>query len=75
MVGGEEAAEEDFNPFDEARMVAATITAPGGPPLTVASLYAPNGRVVDSPFYLGKLDWFARLRRWLDETQRPDAGS
>ena len=67
--GGEEAAEEDFNPFDEARMVAATITPPSGPPITVASLYAPNGRVVDSPFYLGKLDWFARLRRW-----QPDPG-
>ena len=35
------------------------------------SLYAPNGRVVDSPFYAGKLAWYARLRRWLDETASP----
>jgi exodeoxyribonuclease-3 len=35
------------------------------------SLYAPNGRVVDSPFYVGKLRWFERLRRWLDETRDP----
>jgi exodeoxyribonuclease-3 len=70
---GDEAAEEDFNPFDEARMLAATIAPAGGEPITVVSLYAPNGRVVDSPFYRGKLDWFARLRRWLDETQSPEA--
>jgi len=55
--------EDDFNPFDEARMVSAVC---GG--VRVASLYAPNGRVVGSPFYEGKLCWFARLRRWLDET-------
>jgi exodeoxyribonuclease-3 len=36
------------------------------------SLYAPNGRVVDSPFYLGKLKWFERLSRWLAETRSPD---
>ncbi len=34
-------------------------------------LYAPNGRVVGSPFYEGKLRWFARARRWLDETRDP----
>ena len=38
----------------------------------VVSLYAPNGRGVDTPFYLEKLDWFARLRRWLDDNARPD---
>jgi exodeoxyribonuclease-3 len=63
--------EEDFNPFDEARMLAVRVTAPGDDPLTVASLYAPNGRVVGSPFYVGKLEWFARARRWLDETRDP----
>jgi exodeoxyribonuclease-3 len=40
--------------------------------IRVVSLYAPNGRVVGSPFYTGKLAWFARLRRWLDETASPD---
>jgi exodeoxyribonuclease III len=58
--------EEDFDPFDEARMVSAVC---GG--VRVVSVYAPNGRVVGSPFYAGKLAWFARLRRWLNETQDP----
>jgi exodeoxyribonuclease-3 len=61
-------AEEDFDPFDEARMVSAVC---GG--IRVVSLYAPNGRALDTPFYTGKLAWFARLRRWLDETQDPAA--
>jgi exodeoxyribonuclease-3 len=59
--------EEDFNPFDEARMVSGVT---GG--IRFVSLYAPNGRVVGSPFYEGKLRWFERLRRWLDETRTPD---
>jgi exodeoxyribonuclease-3 len=63
--------EEDFNPFDEARMVSVRISPPGSDPLRVVSLYAPNGRVVGSPFYAGKLKWFERARRWLDETRDP----
>ena len=35
--------------------------------IRVASIYAPNGRVVDSPFYLGKLRWFERLTAWAAE--------
>ena len=62
------ADEEEFDPFGEARMVSA---ACGG--VRVVSIYAPNGRVVGSPFYTGKLAWFARFRRWLDETQQPGA--
>jgi exodeoxyribonuclease III len=64
-------AEEDFDPLDEARMLAATITDKGADPFRAVSLYAPNGRVVGSPFYTGKLAWFERLRRWLDETAGP----
>ena len=60
-------AEEDSNPFDEARMLSAVVDG-----VRFVSLYAPNGRVVDSPFYDGKLRWFERLRRWLDETISPD---
>jgi len=70
-----DAGEDDFDPFDEARMLSLTV---GGDldgrsiePVRVVSLYAPNGRVVDSPFYVGKLRWFERLRRWLDETRDP----
>jgi exodeoxyribonuclease III len=57
---------EDFDPFDEARMVSAVIDG-----TRFVCLYAPNGRVVGSPFYEGKLRWFERARRWLDETQDP----
>lgn len=57
---------DEFDPFGEARMVSAVC---GG--VRVVSIYAPNGREVGSPFYAGKLAWFARLRRWLDETQDP----
>jgi exodeoxyribonuclease-3 len=53
-------AEEDFNPFDEARMLSAVA---GG--VRFVSLYAPNGRSVGSVFYTGKLAWFERLARWL----------
>jgi exodeoxyribonuclease III len=56
-------AVEDFNPFDEARMV--SVIAGG---VRFTSLYAPNGRVVGSVFYSGKLDWYARLLRWLRES-------
>jgi exodeoxyribonuclease-3 len=59
-------AEEDFNPFDEARML--SLVAHG---IRFVSLYAPNGRVVGSPFFTGKLAWYDRLARWLAE--RDDA--
>jgi exodeoxyribonuclease-3 len=58
--------EDDFDPLHEARMVSAVC---GG--VRVVSVYAPNGRVVDSPWYEGKLRWFERLARWLVETQDP----
>ena len=60
-------SEEDFDPLGEARMVSAVC---GG--VRVASLYAPNGREVGSPFFDGKLRWFERLSRWLAETRSPD---
>src|SRR6185503_9179484 len=52
----------DDEPLAEARMLAATC---GG--VRVVSVYAPNGRVVDSPFYEAKLAWYERLARWLSE--------
>ncbi len=63
---GAAASEEDFDPFDEARMLAATIEG-----LRVVCLYAPNGRVVGSPFYAGKLAWFERAERWIRATMSP----
>ena len=68
--GGANASEDDFDPFDEARMIAATVDG-----VRVVSIYAPNGRVVDSPFYLGKLAWFDRLTRWIRESDALDAGA
>ncbi len=56
----------DDEPLAEARMIAADC---GG--VRVVSLYAPNGRTVDSPFYEAKLAWFARLARWLEEAADP----
>ncbi len=56
----------DDEPLAEARMVAAVC---GG--VRVVSLYAPNGRVVGSPFYAAKLAWFDRLSRWLAEAASP----
>jgi exodeoxyribonuclease III len=50
----------DDEPFAEARMIAALC---GG--LRVASIYAPNGRSLDSSFYRLKLVWFERLVRFL----------
>ncbi len=55
-----EFSEEDFNPFDEARFLAATIDG-----IRFVCVYGPNGRIVGSPFYEGKLAWFERLERWI----------
>ena len=72
---GATTAEDDFDPFHEARMLAATIADPDAgttaSPIRVVTLYAPNGRVVGSPFFAGKLAWYGRLRRWLDEAADP----
>src|SRR5262245_19021209 len=51
----------DDEPLAEARMISAVC---GG--LRIVCVYAPNGRLVDSPFYEAKLIWFDRLARWLE---------
>jgi exodeoxyribonuclease-3 len=56
----------DDEPLAEARMVAAVC---GG--IRAVSVYAPNGRVVGSPFYRAKLAWYERLARWLEERCTP----
>jgi exodeoxyribonuclease-3 len=61
------ASEEDFDPFDEARMVTAVCDG-----IRVVSVYAPNGRQVGSMFYTGKLRWFERLHAWLVESRDPN---
>lgn len=57
----------DDEPLAEARMLAAEC---GG--VRVICVYAPNGRVVGSPFYEAKLVWFDRLARWINEAVTPD---
>jgi len=56
----------DDEPFAEARMISAVC---GG--VRVVCVYAPNGRVVGSPFYEAKLVWYERLLRWLKEAADP----
>jgi exodeoxyribonuclease-3 len=58
----------DDEPLAEARMISAVCGS-----IRVVCVYAPNGRVVGSPFYQAKLVWFDRLARWLSETIRVDA--
>lgn len=61
-------AEASIAPGDEARMVSAVC---GG--IRVVSVYAPNGRALETPFYRAKLAWFERLERWLRESCDPAA--
>jgi len=53
----------------EARAIGARVGGPHG--IRIWSLYVPNGRKVDDPHYLYKLEWLARLREsargWLGE--------
>jgi exodeoxyribonuclease-3 len=56
----------DDQPFAEARMISAVCEG-----VRVVSLYAPNGRIVDSEFYEAKLVWYGRLARWLGDTRSP----
>jgi exodeoxyribonuclease-3 len=57
----------DDEPLREPRMISAVC---GG--VRVVSIYAPNGRTVDSIYYQAKLAWFRRLQQWLADTRRPD---
>src|SRR5581483_7013471 len=56
----------DDEPMAEARMMSAVCDG-----VRVVTIYAPNGRVVDSPFYHAKLGWFERLLRWFGEARNP----
>ena len=57
----------DDEPLAEARMVAAEC---GG--VRIICVYAPNGRLVGSPFYEAKLVWFDKLVRWINQAITPD---
>ncbi len=51
---------------DGARFLSATF---GG--IQCISIYAPNGRALDTPFYAAKLDWYRRLLSWLKRRADP----
>jgi exodeoxyribonuclease III len=57
----------DDEPLHEARMIAAKCGD-----VRVVSVYAPNGRSLDSIFYRKKLAWYERLSRWLREDCKPE---
>jgi exodeoxyribonuclease-3 len=57
----------DDEPLREARMISAVCGD-----VRVISVYAPNGRTLDSIFYEAKLAWYERLARFLRETRSPD---
>jgi exodeoxyribonuclease-3 len=56
----------DDEPLAEARLLSAVCAG-----VRVVCLYAPNGRIVGSPFYQAKLAWFERLARWLAASAGP----
>jgi exodeoxyribonuclease-3 len=58
----------DDEPLAEARMISAVCNG-----VRVVCLYAPNGRVVDSPFYHAKLAWYEMLARWLTGAADPQS--
>jgi exodeoxyribonuclease III len=55
------------DPSGESRMISARCGD-----LRVVGLYAPNGRVVGTPFFDAKLAWYDHLAAWLARTHRPD---
>src|ERR1041384_8028488 len=57
----------DTEPLAEARMLAAECGD-----MRIICIYAPNGRLVGSPFYDAKLVWFDRLARWIKGSITPD---
>ncbi len=65
-VGHSETALPESTGSTDARLIAGTV---GG--VRILSAYVPNGKSLDSPSYVEKLDWLARLRRTLDATCSP----
>lgn len=59
--------DEEEGSIDECRVLSAVC---GG--IRVFSVYVPNGRVVDSEFYVAKLEWLGKLRDELAATCSPE---
>jgi exodeoxyribonuclease-3 len=58
---------EDGGNDAQSRLIAATVQG-----VRVLSLYAPNGQAVDSEAYAYKLEYYARLKQYLERRHRPD---
>jgi len=48
---------------EQARVIAATVEG-----IHVVGCYAPNGQALESPAYVYKLEWYAKLSKWLQAT-------
>lgn len=59
----------DGEPDDEARLISATIHG-----VRVVNVYVPNGQELGTDKYVHKLQWFRRLRRYLDRCAIPESG-
>jgi len=57
---------DDGGPADETRLAIARFGK-----LRVVNTYVPQGREIDNPMYTYKLEWFRRLRRWLEHHASP----
>lgn len=57
----------DGDPADEDRLIAAVYSD-----ATIINTYVPQGREKDTPYFSYKLEWFQRLRRFLDRFSSPD---
>jgi exodeoxyribonuclease-3 len=66
LVAAETDAAADDEPLREARMISALCGD-----TRVVSIYAPNGRALDSVFYRAKLAWYGVLSRWLRDACSP----
>ncbi len=51
---------------EQARIIAGSING-----IRVVGLYAPNGQALGTPAYQYKLEWYAKLSRWLSSTKGP----
>lgn len=51
---------------EQARIIAGSIQG-----LRIVGVYAPNGQALGTPAYHYKLEWYARLMRWLMTTKEP----
>lgn len=60
----------DDEPLAEARMMSAECAG-----IRIICIYAPNGRQIDSLFYLAKLAWYDKLARWIDQHISPRASA